>query len=68
MPMGSWLRIALAAVVGVGALVLLAGRQEAVLTAEHLGVLLFAACFAYAIRVVDRHFDARERGDEEEGR
>jgi hypothetical protein len=64
MPIGSWVRIGLAAVVGVGALVLLAGRQQVALTAEDLGVLLFAACYAYAMRVVDRHFDARERRGE----
>jgi hypothetical protein len=60
MPVRVWVRIALAAVLGVGALMTFAGGQAVILTGEGLGVLLFLACVGYALRCVARHFDERE--------
>ena len=64
MPIGTWLRIAPAAVVGIVGLVALPHWHTLELTSDHLAVALFAACVGYAMWQVRQHFDARERSGE----
>lgn len=65
MPIRTWLRIALAAVVGIVGLVALPRWHELEPISDYLAVALFAACVGYAMWLVRRHFDARERGGED---
>ncbi len=67
MSFGEWARIVLAAVVGLGALLLLRG-QEALLTIDELGVLVFLAAYGYALLQVRRHFDRHEGRSDGESR
>jgi hypothetical protein len=48
-----------AALVGLGGL-LLAREREVALTTEQLGLLIFIAAVAYAFLLIGRHFDRRE--------
>ncbi|MBX6374309.1 MAG: hypothetical protein IRZ13_08735 [Acetobacteraceae bacterium] len=64
MPIGIWLRIALAAVVGIVGLVALPHWHTQEPTGDYLAVALFAACAGYAMWQVRQYFDARERGGE----
>lgn len=61
MGLGDWGRILLAAVVGLGGLLLARGR-EAVLTTDQLGVLIFIVALFYIYRRIAHHFDRRDGG------
>lgn len=56
MPAGLFVRIALAALVGVAGL-FVARERATVITTEHLGVGLFILAVAYSLLLVHRHFD-----------
>ena len=65
MLIGEWVRVAMAALVALGGLVMARERAE-LLTTEHVGIALFLGAVAYAMLRVSRHFDRRSGQTDQE--